>query len=566
MKLSLLILALMTVQSLAHASPWTYRGTLNDGGKPANGSYDLRLTLIGESDQRPIAQPISLFRVPVQEGVFSVEVDFGIDLSNAPALRLKTEIGQEGLAFTALGEPTRFDPKAALGGACWSTDGNAGTSAASNFIGTTDNQPLVLRTRNAQSLRIEPSVQLLSGVPITANMIAGSRANDAVTDVRGATIAGGGAVINGDPGYSDGSPNRVTDHYGAIGGGLGNRAGDGDPGVIGDNVTNAPFATVSGGRGNDASGAQSTIGGGRDNVADGANSFLGGGNDNVADGANSFVGGGFGNFATGLSSAITGGNDNDASGEASSVGGGAANRAQGNASRVSGGFDNCAGGDYSWVGGLHAITRPGNEAGDGTCTSNSGDTDGDEGTFVWADTQTADFVSSGSNQFLIRAQGGMAINSTNPGGNTLRVNGTLRVDDLGAAGTTDVCRNASLQLATCSSSIRYKDHVSDLDLGLALIEQMRPVGYEWKGSHQPDIGFVAEEIAALDERLITRNANGEVEGVKYERLTAVLAGAVQELSAHDELQAQNIMKLHAANAELRARLDAIEKRLSMINR
>ena len=100
MKLGLLVIALMTTQSLAHAAPWTYRGTLNDGGKPANGSYDLRVTLISESDQRPITQPISLFRVPVHDGVFSVDVDFGIDLSNAPAMRLKTEIGQDGSAFT----------------------------------------------------------------------------------------------------------------------------------------------------------------------------------------------------------------------------------------------------------------------------------------------------------------------------------------------------------------------------------------------------------------------------------------------------------------------------------
>ncbi|MDZ4814166.1 MAG: tail fiber domain-containing protein [Pseudomonadota bacterium] len=222
--------------------------------------------------------------------------------------------------------------------------------------------------------------------------------------------------------------------------------------------------------------------------------------------------------------------------------------------------------DFSWVGGLHAITRPGNAVGDGTCAANSGDANGDEGTFVWADTQGIDFVSSGADQFLIRAEGGVAINSAIPAGNALRVNGMLRMDDLGGAGGTGICCSASLQLATCSSSIRYKDHISDLDLGLALIEQMRPVGYEWKGSHQPDIGFVAEEIAELDERLITRNAKGEVEGVKYERLTAVLAGVVQELAAHDEFQAQNMVKLRETNAELHVRLDAIEQRLSTIGR
>ena len=36
------------------------------------------------------------------------------------------------------------------------------------------------------------------------------------------------------------------------------------------------------------------------------------------------------------------------------------------------------------------------------------------GTFVWADSQDADFVSSGTNQFLIRAEGGVGIGTSDP--------------------------------------------------------------------------------------------------------------------------------------------------------
>lgn len=36
----------------------------------------------------------------------------------------------------------------------WNTTGNAGTNPATNFIGTTDNQPLVVRTNNTEKLRI----------------------------------------------------------------------------------------------------------------------------------------------------------------------------------------------------------------------------------------------------------------------------------------------------------------------------------------------------------------------------------------------------------------------------
>lgn len=73
----------------------------------------------------------------------------------------------------------------------------------------------------------------------------------------------------------------------------------------------------------------------------------------------------------------------------------------------------------------------------------------------------------------------------------------------------------------------------------------------------PDIGFIAEEVAELDERLVTRNAEGEIEGVRYERLTAVLAGAVQELAARESLARES-------NEALRADVDALRAELAQL--
>ncbi|MBK9656518.1 MAG: hypothetical protein IPO66_14070 [Rhodanobacteraceae bacterium] len=89
---------------------------------------------------------------------------------------------------------------------------------------------------------------------------------------------------------------------------------------------------------------------------------------------------------------------------------------------------------------------------------------------------------------------------------------------------------------------------------MAAALQLRPVGYRWKETHAADVGFVAEEVAKLDERLVTRNANGEVEGVKYDRLTAVLADAVQELAAREQLQGEAIKRIEAENAGMRAEM------------
>jgi hypothetical protein len=424
----------------------------------------------------------------------------------------------------------------------WGRLGNAGTNAATNFIGTTDAQPFVIRTRNAQSLRIEPSTDLFAGTPITSNIIAGSSANSVTAGVRGATIAGGGLPSGAsDPELGSGNPNRVTDHYGVVSGGSDNQAGDA-AGTLEDRA----FATVGGGLRNIAAEESSTVSGGIANSASGLRSTVGGGKANLARGVASTIGGGERNTASGMQSTVGGGFENSASGSRSTVGGG---------------DNNCAAGDNSWAGGRGAATRPGNEPGDGTCALNSGDADGDNGTFVWADDQGSGFTSTGPRQFLVRAQGGVAINSNDPAGSALRVAGTLRVDTLGTAAATTLCRNPSNQISGCSSSARYKDHITDLELGLAVVERLRSVAYEWKTTHEADIGFVAEEIAAIDPRLVTRNADDQIEGVKYERLTAVLANAVQELAARDSLIAEDLAKVSAENDSLRNDAAALRREL-----
>ena len=69
-----------------------------------------------------------------------------------------------------------------------------------------------------------------------------------------------------------------------------------------------------------------------------------------------------------------------------------------------------------------------------------------DGTFVWADTQGADFPSTATGQFLLRAAGGVGINTNNPAA-TLDVNGSLRV----GFGTT-IFRNLQGGMAQMTSS------------------------------------------------------------------------------------------------------------------
>jgi hypothetical protein len=56
-----------------------------------------------------------------------------------------------------------------------------------------------------------------------------------------------------------------------------------------------------------------------------------------------------------------------------------------------------------------------------------------------------------------------------------------------------------------------------------------------------DLGLGAEDVAAIESRLVTHNERGEVEGVKYDHLNVVLINAVKEQQARlEEQQKRNV--------------------------
>jgi len=150
---------------------------------------------------------------------------------------------------------------------------------------------------------------------------------------------------------------------------------------------------------------------------------------NAVTGSFGTVGGGLNNSA-GPFSVVAGGEGNRASTNYSSALGGFYNEALGSHSTVAGGGGNTASGAYSFAAGRQAKALH-------------------NGAFVWADNQGADFASSGSNQLVLRATGGVGINTNNPGTNALlvrgssRITGNLQVDGAILAGTGNSTTNAT---------------------------------------------------------------------------------------------------------------------------
>jgi hypothetical protein len=153
-----------------------------------------------------------------------------------------------------------------------------------------------------------------------------------------------------------------------------------------------------------------------------------------------------------------------------------------------------------------------------------------------------------------------------------RTNGSdhVRIYGLGAAGSTALCLNASNEISGCSSSLRYKTNVAPFASGLAFINKLRPISFDWKAGGTKDVGFGAEDVARIDPRFVTYNAKGEVEGVKYDRFSVLFVNAIKEQQRLIEEQKakidddqKRISSLESANTALDARLKAIERGLAL---
>jgi hypothetical protein len=290
-------------------------------------------------------------------------------------------------------------------------------STDADFASTGTDQFLVRATGGVSftvgdgGLRVEPT----SGTP---NVVGGHESNSVTAGVHGATISGGG---------SGSAINLVTDHYGTVGGGHYNQAGDGDASLndapsatVGGgylNVASDEYATVGGGLWNTASGNRATISGGERISATGDCAAVGGGLWNTVNGDYTTIGGGYYNTASGHMATVGGGHSNIASGAGAFVGGGGhngssgdGNEASGNASTIGGGLGNTASGNYAVVAGGGYNTA----AGEYSFAAGRRAKANHAGTFVWADSADADFASTGDDQFLVNAGGGVGLGVNAP--------------------------------------------------------------------------------------------------------------------------------------------------------
>lgn len=505
--------ALIFSAGIGRAASFSYHGNLQDSGKPAEGNYDIELTLYSApSGGSVIGGPLIMHSVPVHGGSFSTEADFGPlskSFSHAYVGTSVRSAGQE--AFVDLNARTQVSTTIAANvcPGAWTLEGNAGNPAGS-YLGTADNLPLTFAVNALQAGQITPSGDS-TNYPDAANVIFGSPGNsiDSGTNAAGATIGGGGSTS----------------------------ATCGPQTCI--NTATAAFATVSGGEANRATSLAASVGGGQKNTASGIYASIAGGQDNTASQGNASVGGGGGNTASGPSATVGGGNQNTASANNSTISGGDFNVASGASSTVAGGFSNQAGGDNSFAAGHFAVVRDAVMAGNST---------GDHGSFVWADDSSSfgTFTSTGPNQFLMRATGGVGINTaTIPGG--VLINTSANGANLTTGGAW-----------TNGSSRMFKEGFAAIDPGaiLAKVVDLPIMTWRYKQSAEgTHLGPVAEDFKT------SFDLGGDAQHIATVDEEGVALGAIQGLNEKVE---KNNSELRDENAALRAQLGELAARLAKL--
>jgi hypothetical protein len=114
---------------------------------------------------------------------------------------------------------------------------------------------------------------------------------------------------------------------------------------------------------------------------------------------------------------------------------------------------------------------------------------------------------------------------------------TVRFPFIGSASGTAMVIDGSGYFRASSSSRRYKENITPIDVGLDMVMQMQPVKYDLKEGSVAQVGFIAEDFP--ESRLVNYSLidpldpeKGEqVESVNYNNLTAILVKAIQEQQA-----------------------------------
>ena len=557
-------------------SLFSYQGFLEQANVPVSGTYDLRFTLYGAASGgiplsgAGIDNPISRSSVSVVDGRFTTSLYFGDTAFTGAQRWMSIEIKPAGTGSFAVLTPRQ--PVTPALRALHADDATLAQTVPDGSVGTAEIDTTQVQRRISGTC---PADQAIARVNEDGSVVCATARASEITQVIGRNgISGSGtsgtvalalasnAIVAsqignaqvGTAALADGAVTTAKIAPGAV------TLAKIDSNEVQRRITSTcPLGRVAN---------RVTQGGGLDctyttwdglngNSASGNYAAVNGGNNNTASGSHAVVNGGFFNVASGNYATVNGGGLNQAAGQYSTVSGGANNAAMGMYSSVLGGMLNCAGGNYSLAMGRRAKVRPANgTTGVAGCAGvpTAANSLGDQGTFIFADSQDANFTSTGWNQFLVRAQGGVLFNRDSttvsfPAGSFIATESGAY---LSTGGTW-----------TNASSRTLKTAFEVVDAGRILDKVLTLPMATWEYIAAPEagrhLGPVAEEFHALfglgdrSDEISTSDAGG-IALAAVQGLAQRQDGALETLA---ERASASTAQLRADIAALRARIEAM---------
>jgi hypothetical protein len=136
----------------------------------------------------------------------------------------------------------------------------------------------------------------------------------------------------------------------------------------------------------------------------------------------------------------------------------------------------------------------------------------------------------------------------------------------GAADAIAVVIDSNGQLGTVSSSLRYKEDVSEMGEASGRLLDLNPVTFRYRkayddGERPLEYGLIAEEVAEVFPELVVFNDENQPETVKYRLLSSMLLNELQKQHSTLSGQVAEIDELKDELAELRQQVSRIATNL-----
>ncbi|NNE68700.1 MAG: tail fiber domain-containing protein [Pyrinomonadaceae bacterium] len=555
---------------------------MSESSSPANGNYDFEFALFSDlSAGSQLGSTITLNEVAVIDGSFTVKLDFGSVFPGAGRW-LEIRVRQSALSEDAVvGAFTTLIPRQAVTSAPYSVRSLSSTSSTNAAqLGGVDANQYVLTTDPRMTNARTPTPGSGSYIQNTTTLQSASDFNISGTGKANVFDVGLQFNLGGNRILSAGLLNLFV----GTGAGENNTSGNANS-ILGTNAgvsnttgsSNSFFGTFSGNQNTTSSfnsffgyaaGSSNTLGdfnaffgnsSGFNNTTASGNSFFGSssGPKNTTGANNSFFGRSAGfNNTTGADNSFFGrssGRDSTTANNNSFFG---KDSGLVNTTGANNAFFGMDAGSSNSIGWYNSFF--GRSAGNSNTTGennsffgrNAGDTNttGSNNTIIGR----AGDVGSVDLTYATAIGSGAVVTASN----TVQIgrdgSDTVRIGKLGTAGTTALCLNPIKEVSSCSSSIRYKSNIEEFRPGLDLIMKLRPVSFNWNEGGMLDLGLVAEEVEKIEPVLTTTNSEGEIEGVKYDRIGMVLVNAVKEQQAQIEKQKEIIKRQQESIDALKA--------------